>query len=68
MATLPRYLVPLLTEREVAEALNVSISSIRRWRLIGKGPAYVKINSSVRYQISSVEDFLSSRPTGGGTQ
>jgi predicted DNA-binding transcriptional regulator AlpA len=56
----------LLSEREVARCLAVSLATIRRWRLLGGGPKYLKIGSSVRYQPSELKAYLESRPMGGG--
>jgi len=55
----------LLTECDVAERLNVSLASIRRWRLEQRGPQYIKLGSLVRYRQADVEIWLSALPTGG---
>jgi len=47
-----------LTEREVAQYLKVSLALLRRWRMDGKGPAFVKIGRLVRYPRRNVEAFL----------
>lgn len=44
----------LLTEREVAILLNLSVGTIRRRRLQGKPPSFVKIGTSVRYRPKEV--------------
>jgi len=56
----------LVTEHDVAEMLNVSVGTVRRWRLFDRGPRFLKIGASVRYRPEDVSDFLESRPTGGG--
>ncbi len=33
----------LLTEQELAKQLNVSLASIRRWRINRRGPLFVKV-------------------------
>jgi hypothetical protein len=43
-------MVNLMTEHEVSKRINVSVASLRRWRLLGSGPAFVKVGSLVRYQ------------------
>jgi predicted DNA-binding transcriptional regulator AlpA len=53
-------------ERQVAEYLSVSVAAVRRWRLLRKGPKYLKIGAAVRYKSADVEAFINSRPTGGG--
>src|SRR5689334_361926 len=32
----------LMTEREVAEAIGISVGTVRRWRLCGRGPTFIK--------------------------
>jgi len=56
-----------LTDVEVAEYLNVSVSTVRRWRLTGGGPRWVRIGgSSIRYPIDSLEAYVANAPSGGG--
>jgi len=55
----------LLTERDVAKRLQASLAAIRKWRLQGRGPAYLKIGTLVRYRRSDLDLWLSSLPTGG---
>jgi predicted DNA-binding transcriptional regulator AlpA len=52
----------MLNERQVAEYLNMSVASVRRWRLFRKGPKFVKIGSAVRYKHGDVETWLNSCP------
>lgn len=45
------YLDRLITETEAARFLNFSISTLRNWRVSGRGPEYLKVSqSSVRYR------------------
>jgi predicted DNA-binding transcriptional regulator AlpA len=55
----------LLDERDVSRLLKMSLASIRRWRVSGRGPAYLKIGTSVRYTPQSVSEFLKSCISGG---
>jgi len=56
-----------LTDVQVADYLNVSVSTVRRWRLIGGGPRWVRIGgSSIRYPIADLEAYLTGSPSGGG--
>jgi predicted DNA-binding transcriptional regulator AlpA len=57
-----------LTDVEVAEYLAVSVSTVRRWRLTGSGPRWVRICGSVRYPIADLQAYLASLPSGGGHQ
>ena len=56
---------PLLSERDVAAICGLSAAAIRRWRLLGKGPRYIKISSAVRYRMDDVKSWLETRPSGG---
>jgi hypothetical protein len=58
-------MVNLMTEHEVSKRINVSVASLRRWRLLGRGPAFVKVGSLVRYEPEDLEAWLASLPTGG---
>jgi excisionase family DNA binding protein len=51
---------PYLSERQVAEALNLSVRTLQRWRLEGRGPLFVRIGRAVRYPQSEIEKFLKS--------
>jgi excisionase family DNA binding protein len=55
----------LLTEQDVAELLKVSLSTLRRWRLLDQGPQFLKVGALVRYKRESVDEWLATRPTGG---
>jgi predicted DNA-binding transcriptional regulator AlpA len=58
----------LIDEREAAGTLGCSVALLRKWRLFGDGPAYVKIGRLVRYQQADIDAFLESHrvTTGGG--
>jgi excisionase family DNA binding protein len=58
---------PNRTDVEVAQYLGVSVSTVRRWRLTGGGPRWVRICGSVRYPFADLEAYLASLPSGGGT-
>lgn len=53
-ANLPR----LLTTIEVAEILRLDEASLRRWRMVGRGPKFVKFGTTVRYRETDVIDYL----------
>ncbi len=55
----------LLKEREVAARLHVSVACLRRWRLEGRGPRFVKLSALVRYRPEDLEQWLAGRPVGG---
>lgn len=55
----------LMTEQDVSKKLNVSVASLRRWRLRRCGPAFVKVGCLVRYRPEDLDAWLASLPTGG---
>jgi predicted DNA-binding transcriptional regulator AlpA len=57
----------LLDERDVAELTGMSVASVRRWRLLNRGPRYIKLSSAVKYRPEDVRAWLQSRPSGGET-
>jgi len=66
-AFIERRKVPsnLMTEEDVSKRLNVSVGSLRRWRLLKKGPIYVKIGSLVRYRPEDLDAWMAALPNGG---
>lgn len=51
-----------LTEAQVSEMTGLALSTLRNWRVLGKGPAYVKPGgTSVRYRKSDIEKFMEAR-------
>lgn len=58
-------MLTLMTEVEISERLNVSLASLRRWRLEGRGPRFVKVGSLVRYRPEDLDQWLASLPAGG---
>jgi len=54
----------LLNEHQVAKFLQLSVASVRRWRLFRTGPKYLKIGAAVRYRRDDVEAWLSSCGAG----
>ena len=56
--------VQLVKEQEAARILAVTVSSLRRWRREQRGPAFIKVERSVRYDLRALERYvkLSSSP------
>lgn len=48
----------LLTEKEAAEILNVSIKTMQFWRLVGNGPPFTKLGRLVRYELKELQNFI----------
>jgi excisionase family DNA binding protein len=54
-----------LTEKEVAKQINVSLASLRRWRLEQRGPRFIKVGALVRYRPEDLEEWMDALPAGG---
>lgn len=48
----------LITPKQLAERLSVSVAQLANWRYRGVGPKFVKMGKLVRYQESAVEAWL----------
>jgi excisionase family DNA binding protein len=57
----------LLTEKEVAKQIGVSLASLRRWRLERRGPRFIKVGALVRYRPEDLEQWMETLPAGGTT-
>jgi predicted DNA-binding transcriptional regulator AlpA len=55
----------LLMETQVSEKLQVSLACLRRWRLRGEGPQYVKVGPLVRYLPEHIDRWVAELPTAG---
>jgi len=67
MATDRSSVESLLNEHDVARITALSVASVRRWRLLGIGPKYIKIGAAVRYRAEDLRAWLETLP-GGGAQ
>lgn len=56
----------LLREKDIAARTDVSLALVRKWRLLGNGPQFIKLGSAVRYREEDLNLWLATRPTGGG--
>lgn len=65
MATANNTIEALLTEKDVARRIGLSLASVRRWRLLKQGPRFLKLGSAVRYKPEDMAAWLESRPSGG---
>jgi predicted DNA-binding transcriptional regulator AlpA len=52
---------PLLTAKEVATRLKVSVSWLAKARMRGDGPPYICIGRSVRYTEAATTQWMKSR-------
>ena len=64
---------PLLTEADTAQFLSCSQVTLRRWRMRGIGPDWVRLNTrSIRYRIADLEAYVAAGrnrrgPVAGGS-
>jgi hypothetical protein len=57
----------LIDERDAARILSCSVALLRKWRLLGKGPAFCRVGRLVRYSETDLASFLKANrvdPTG----
>ena len=51
----------LVPEREAAAVLHLSPRTLQRWRWMGRGPLFIKLdNGAVRYEIPELHRFIES--------
>ena len=63
-----------LNQRELADRWDVSEGSLERWRSVGVGPVYLKLQGRVLYRLEDIEAYeaaslyrsTSERVTEGG--
>lgn len=51
-------MVQLLTEHEVSRMLNISVKTLQKHRVYGKGIKFLKFGRSVRYRLEDIENFI----------
>ena len=49
----------LLTTKQAAEVLNLTASTLNKWRVHGGGPQFVKLGRRVFYRKTSLDSFVS---------
>ncbi|ERG63792.1 hypothetical protein L332_04905 [Agrococcus pavilionensis RW1] len=48
----------LLTEQELAAAMNYSRKTLQYWRQSGQGPPFIRLGRQVRYRVGEVVKWL----------
>ena len=48
----------LVDETEAAATLNVAPGTLKQWRYLGKGPAFVRIGRHARYLRSDLDAYI----------
>lgn len=51
----------LLDTHQASQLLGLSAGTLRKWRLHGRGPAFVRLGRSVKYRRSELEGFVTRR-------
>ena len=51
----------LQTTSEIADLLQVAQITLRKWRLGGSGPRFVRVGANVRYRQSDIDAWLAAR-------
>lgn len=59
--TVSRQKQQFLSEREVEELGLASRRTLQSWRLLGRGPRYIKVSRSVRYRLGDIEEWLAAQ-------
>lgn len=48
----------VLTEKETAALLRISVKALQGWRSRGGGPKFLKLGRCVRYRRGDLQDFV----------
>ena len=48
----------LLTTAQAASLLHIKATTLRKWRVRGVGPAWVKLGGAVRYLITDLDTYV----------
>jgi hypothetical protein len=48
----------LLTERETAPLLRLTVKTLQSWRALKKGPRFVRVGRRILYARSEIERFI----------
>jgi predicted DNA-binding transcriptional regulator AlpA len=51
----------LLTPKQLAVLLAVNENTLAKWRLIGDGPKFIRVQRSIRYADNDVDQWLEQR-------
>lgn len=52
----------LLTEKQAARILGLSIRTLQKWRMTGNGPKYIRCSArAIRYEHQHLTEFIEAR-------
>lgn len=58
----------LMTPSEAAAVLRLPEATLRQWRYLGRGPAYMKVGKHIRYRQADLTKWIDTQriePTNG---
>ncbi len=55
----------MLTPDEAGKYLNYPAETLRRWRMLGTGPKFIKAGRHIRYRKTSLDRWVEQRERGG---
>jgi predicted DNA-binding transcriptional regulator AlpA len=58
----------LLTSREVAQLLHLSTRTLERLRCSGRGPKFIRIGKSIRYEYGALTSYCAARVVANTSQ
>jgi len=47
-----------LRETQAAEYLTLKVATLQHWRVVGKGPAFLRFGASIRYTREALDDYV----------
>jgi hypothetical protein len=50
-----------LSQKDLARRWGLSTRTLERWRLDGRGPAFLKLEGKVAYRLRDIEDYEADR-------
>ena len=53
----------LLTTKEAAQYLGLASTTLDKWRLVGKGPSFMRFGRTVRYRQSDLDAYMAANTT-----
>lgn len=54
----------MLSEKQAARMLAVSVAALRKWRRERRGPQFTRLERCVRYDLRAIERFLAEHSSG----
>jgi predicted DNA-binding transcriptional regulator AlpA len=51
----------LITPKQLAELLAVNENTLAKWRLIGDGPKFIRVQRRIRYAANDVDHWMNER-------